>query len=87
MKHLIIFYIVDSFSNKLKMCGSFFLTLLKPCFVVHSPGVDFIKVGHMAQIIEIALSICAPTAYPQRFEYLFTGEKFFRKGVGHKKGL
>ena len=33
-------------------------------------GVDFIKVGHTAQIIEIALSSCALS---QTFEKLFTG--------------
>ena len=35
-------------------------------------GVDFIKVGHTAQIIKIALSICALRQLPT-FEMLFTG--------------
>ena len=41
-----------------------------------SPGVNFIKVGHTAQIIEIGLSICAlgPT-----FEKLFCGVKVGRR--------
>ena len=50
-------------------------------------GVDFIKVGCMVQIIEIALSIYALHLH-QTFEELFTGIKVQRKVqkivVGHK---
>ena len=41
-------------------------------------GVDFIKVGHTAQNIEIALSICALHQRPT-FEKLFSGVRVQRK--------
>ena len=44
------------------------------------PGVDFIKVGHKAQIIEIALSICA-LRLAQLFEKFFIGAKVGREGA------
>ena len=46
-----------------------------------SYGVDFIKVGNTAQIIEIALSIFVLRPRPT-FEKVFIGVKVWAKGVG-----
>ena len=54
------------------------------CLQLSRPGVDFIKVKLMAQIIEIALSIYALRLRPT-FERLFTGVKVWHKGIKCKK--
>ena len=52
-----------------------------PTFMKSTPGVDFIKVGRTAQIIELALSIYA-LRLSQKFEKLFKGSTARTIGVG-----
>ena len=64
------------------------LLILPKTQIVSVTRVDFLKVGHMVQIIEIALSICALCLRPT-FEKLVTGKKSWPSAlkIGERRNI
>ena len=53
----------------------FYILIIERVFYISFPGVDFIKFGHTAQIIEIALSIWALRLCPTFWEAFLLVQK------------